>query len=135
MLTIVYLTALKPAKRARLSRSSFIAHPTSLGLSGGCEHFLFWENRLRPIQDRIQNQLFIPVFLGFHGDGPLVVSYHNIELPIVGAKVYVEITTSRHPHCFTCILPFGNIDLAKVNLVLGLSTVIFCPQSLCWSKW
>ena len=38
MPAILYLTALKPAKRARLTRSSFIAYLTSLGLSGGCEH-------------------------------------------------------------------------------------------------
>ena len=37
MLIILYLTSLKPAKRARLTRSSFITHQTSLGLSGGCE--------------------------------------------------------------------------------------------------
>ena len=34
MPTILYLTALK---RARLTRSSFIAYPTSLGLSGRCK--------------------------------------------------------------------------------------------------
>ena len=34
-LTSLYLTALK---RARLTRSSFIAHLTSLDLSGSCEH-------------------------------------------------------------------------------------------------
>ena len=37
MPTILYLTALKPAKRARLVRSSFIAYPASLGLSGRCK--------------------------------------------------------------------------------------------------
>ena len=37
MPTSLYLTALKLAKRARLTKSSVITYWTSLGLSGGCE--------------------------------------------------------------------------------------------------
>ena len=35
--TLLYLSALKPAKWARITRSSFSVYLTSLGLSGGCE--------------------------------------------------------------------------------------------------
>ena len=40
MPTSSYLTAHQSAKWARLTRSSFLAYRTSLGLSGGCEHSL-----------------------------------------------------------------------------------------------
>ena len=42
MPTILYLTAHQPAKRPRLTRSSFIAYRTSLGLTGGWEQFGFF---------------------------------------------------------------------------------------------
>ena len=41
MPTILYLTAHFNAKRARLTRSSFIAYRISLGLSGGCKHLMY----------------------------------------------------------------------------------------------
>ena len=39
MPTILYLTALKLAKRVIVTRSNFIAYQNGSGLPGGCEHF------------------------------------------------------------------------------------------------
>ena len=54
MPTILYLTTDQLAKRARLTRSSFIAYRTRLSLSGGCEqwvHFKFYKHKqqIQPI--------------------------------------------------------------------------------------
>jgi hypothetical protein len=46
----------------------------------------------------------------------VIVINHEVELPTVGSKVYVEVTVIRHPNSFSVNLPYGNVDMAKVSI-------------------
>lgn len=46
----------------------------------------------------------------------MIVINHEVELPTVGSKVYVEVTVIRHPNSFSVNLPYGNVDMAKVSI-------------------
>ena len=83
--TSSYLTAHQPAKRAILTRSSFIAYRTSLGLSGGCEHYPTFEFKTFTLSNYLKDASRADLILdvnGWLGHWVFTSKLYNFDLSI-----------------------------------------------------